>query len=226
MVEEEPATLANKIRLKRSDTRVERSMKANPAFALHYFSSGARKHYWRREHEATWDIRIILYLFYEEPETKLALIGECFTCCVISTMMIAGSYRTTLLDGNATESNIRVIMIACNSFFTAELLLRMIGLTAPGVSLIRSRRRLLEQLLWMLSDIIAVGAFWVQEVNTGERKVALDLLGSLRVGRIVHAISLWSDGRLILRTMEASAKPLGVTALYMMVGVFFFGSVL
>ena len=216
--------------MRRQDTSVFRF---NPKFSLAYFSEKAKRHHWRKEASRSHDLRIRLYLYFEEPEElRWAAIGEAFSVAVILAMMVLTTMRSHISDSDHFSDYIFSAMLVCNSIFTAEFVLRVVAVCAP-VSAVRSRRRLLTQILWLLSDATAVAAFWVQAARRldgirgsgGAGALFLELLGTLRAGRMLHAVALWSDGALILRTIFASAKALTVTAAYLLIFVFFFGAV-
>jgi hypothetical protein len=212
--------------IRRSDR--QKAHQHNPKFYLKHFSADARRYWWRKEVKHLRDVRIRLYKFFEEPTSKGATLTSSLVVLVIVAMLILMVLNTHFIEPSDEDYAFFVGMIVCNAILSVEVTLRMIALSAP-VSIIRSKHLLYEQLAWLTGDILATGAFWLQVVGRigfGVRLQSLDILGALRVFRVLHAVTSWPAAALMVRTLMASSKALLISFVILGVTAFFFGACL
>ena len=128
---------------------------SNLKYSLSYFSAKAKKYQWRKQASSSSDLRIKLYLLFEEPgESRCAACVETFSVIIIIVMMLLTAARSHLPVNThqdpvarQTADYIFAAMAVCNTFFTAEFCMRTIAVCAP-VALVRDKRRLASQISW------------------------------------------------------------------------------
>ena len=224
----------------------------NPKYYLNHFGTDAKRYWWRGQARKSSDVRVRLYLFLEEPSSRAAVTTSVVTTGFIILMQalhIGSTHLTEEAAAGVAGGAWRIAdrheqldvalnsgMVVCNAIFSIEFVLRLVALTAP-VRIIRTRRDLAGQIAWLTIDAVAIAAFWVQtairfiDVSDHAHSVSLesavrvlDLFGTLRAGRVFHALYRWPDGVLLFHTLYASGTAMIISFVALAVFAFFFGA--
>ena len=217
--------------LSRSKSTFARATAANPKYYLQHFSNNEKRYWWRLTAQKSSDVRVRLYLFFEEPSSPLAIGSSVAIVAFVILMQVMHVASTHVEHNSQLDRVLFVGQSLCNAVFTLEFVLRMVGIAAPVQ--VRSRAVLAEQVTWLVGDAMAIGAFWIHAVLRGEHIEGadnaaqwLDLCGALRIGRIYHGLYRWPDGALLVNTLLSSAKALTISFSFLAVCAFFFGALI
>jgi len=215
-----------------------RSLESDSLIALDYYLPEARHYAWCKHATQSHDWRMHLQLFLEEWHSSL---GALVFTIVVSLAILAQvvvmmvSSRAFGLD-DPDECALWVVSWVLTCFFTLELVLRTI-----------SKRTLAEMILsafWWV-DVVSVVPDYVvliislaarQPINVcsdggavlrgGTLEVLGEFLRIFRVVRILKIARLNPDTTVLVRAVKLSKRALAVPFSFVLLGAFFFGSVI
>eukprot|EP00966_Prymnesium_polylepis_P185624 4302813-Prymnesium_polylepis.1 len=184
---------------------------AQTRYRLIGFSERASAQWWRHMNWNSPDPRIRIFFFVEEPQTAASIAFSSFITAVIlvnlAFMVIDSSERGHRDDYKSSDA-IRTTMIACDSIFCVELVLRYVAMCAPLDAQVAHRRRL-RLVAWNIIDTLALSSFFYG--IDGQNRWELDLFSTLRVMRAIKGISRFPETSLLVQSIWKSARALNIS---------------